>query len=105
MSGDLRVSTAHLRALAAKQVAAAAVVKSATEVAEGVDTSVRKTHGVIAWSTAAAVEAIAHARRGAGLGMEGVSQGMATDLEASAAAYERSDATAGAVLDHQMHPR
>lgn len=52
MSGDLRVATAKLRELAA-------------------DTSVRVTHGVIAWSTA-------------GLGMKGVAEEMADKLGTSA---------------------
>jgi hypothetical protein len=37
--------------------------------------------GVIAWSTPAAVEAMAHARRGAGAGIEGISEVMATALD------------------------
>jgi hypothetical protein len=105
MSGDLRVITAHVRELAAKQDRAAADIKSATSAPVGVDTSVRHTHGVIAWSTAAAVEAIVHARRSAGAAMEGVSEGMATDLKDAAAAYDRYDDSAGTAIDDQMHPR
>jgi hypothetical protein len=105
MSGDLRVITAHLRELATKQGRAAAAIESATSAPVGVDTSVRHTHGVIAWSTAAAVEAIVHARHGAGARMEGVSEGMATDLKDAAAAYDRIDGMAGSAIDDQMPPR
>jgi hypothetical protein len=105
MSGDLRVTTAHLRELAAKQRQAATEIGSAAEVADGVDTSVRMTHGVISWSTAAAVEAVQNARRVAGSGMEGVSEGMADTLDASAAAYDRIDGLAGGRLGDQMQPR
>lgn len=105
MSGDLRVTTAHLRELAAKQRQAATEIRSAAEVAEGVDSAVRMTHGVIAWSTAAAVEAVQNARRLAGSGVEGVSRGMAERLDVSAAAYDRIDGAAGGRLDDQMPPR
>jgi hypothetical protein len=105
MSGDLRVTTAHLRELAAKQRQAATEIRSAADVAEGVDTSVRVTHGVIAWSTAAAVEAVQKARRAAGAGVEGVSEGMADRLEVSAAAYDHIDGLAGGRLDDQVRPR
>ena len=105
MSGDLRVTTAHLRELAAKQRQAAAEMRSATEVVDGVDTSVRMTHGVIAWSTAAAVEAVQNARRTAGTRVKEVSDEMADKLDASAAAYDRIDEVAGVRLYGQMRPR
>jgi hypothetical protein len=105
MSGDLRVTTAHLRELAAKQRQAATEIGSAAVVADGVDTSVRMTHGVISWSTAAAVEAVQNARRAAGSRMERVSEGMADNLDASAAAYYRIDGLAGGRLGDQMQPR
>jgi hypothetical protein len=76
MSGDLRFATAKLRELAAKQRHAATEIRSAVEVADGVDTSVRETHGVISWSTA-------------GSGMKGVAEEMADKLGTSARAYDR----------------
>jgi hypothetical protein len=105
MSGDLRVTTAHLRELAAKQRQAATEMRSAAEVADGVDTSVRETHGVIAWATAAAAEAVQNARRAAGSAVEGVSEGMADNLNVSAAAYDRIDGLAGGRLGDQIQPR
>jgi hypothetical protein len=105
MSGDLRVTTAHLRELAAKQRLAASEIRSAAQVADGVDTSVRVTHGVISWATAAAVEAVQNARRTAGSEMEGVSEEMADNLDLSAAAYDRVDTLASSRLGGRMHTR
>ena len=106
MSGEaLRVTTAHLRELAAKQAQAAAEITSATEVVDGVDTSLRRSHGVIAWSTAGAVEAIQHARRAAGNEMAAVSNGMSENLADAAAQYDQMDGAIGGRLDQEMRPR
>ena len=106
MSGEaLRVTTAHLRELAAKQAQAAAEITSATEVVDGVDTSLRISHGVIAWSTAGAVEAIQRARRTAGNEMAAVSNGMSENLTAAAAQYDQIDGAIGGRLDQEMRPR
>jgi hypothetical protein len=106
MSGEaLRVTTAHLRELAAKQAQAAAEITSATEVVDGVDTSVRMSHGVIAWSTASAVEAIQHARRTAGNGMATVSSGMSENLADAGSRYDQIDGALGGRLDQEMRPR
>jgi hypothetical protein len=106
MSGEaLRVTTAHLRELAAKQAQAAAEITSATEVVDGVDTSLRKSHGVIAWSTAGAVEAIQRARRGAGNEMAAVSHGMSEKLLDAAAQYDQLDDAMGGRIDQEMRPR
>jgi hypothetical protein len=105
MSGDLRVATAQLRELAAKQRQAATEIQSAVEVVDGVDTSVRVTHGVIAWSTAMAVQAVQNARRAAGSGMKGVAEEMADKLDASAGAYDGIDGMAGGRLGDRMQTR
>lgn len=106
MSGEaLRVTTAHLRELAAKQAQAAAEITSATEVADGVGTSVRKSHGVIAWSTAGAVEAIQQARRGAGNIMAAACNAMSEKLLVAAAQYDQLDGAAGGRIDQEMRPR
>jgi hypothetical protein len=102
MSGDLRVATAQLRELAAEQRHAATEIRSAVEVADGVDTSVRVTHGVISWSTATAVEGVQNARRAAGSGMKGVAEEMADKLDASAGAC---DGMAGGPLGDRMQTR
>lgn len=74
MAGDLRVATAHLHELSAKQGQAASSLATATGVVDGVDASVRITHGPISSSTAAAVTAALKARRAAGTGMARVSR-------------------------------
>jgi hypothetical protein len=106
MSGEaLRVTTAHLRDLAARQAQAAAEIISATEVVDGVEASVRMSHGVIAWATAGAVQAIAHARRAAGNGMAAVSKGLNEHLADAASRYDQIDGAMGGHLDQQMRPR
>ncbi len=106
MSGEaLRVTTAHLRELAAKQAQAAAEITSATEVVDGVDTSLRISHGVIAWSTAGAVEAIQRARRAAGNEMAAISNGMSENLADAAAQYGQIDGAIGGRLDQETRPR
>ncbi|MDH6195701.1 hypothetical protein M2272_002341 [Mycobacterium frederiksbergense] len=99
MAGDLRVATAHLRELSAKQCQAAADLTVATGVVEGVDTSVRWTHGPIASSTAGAVEAVLTARRAAGTGMAHLSQDLGQKLTRAAGGYDRTDATMGGALN------
>jgi hypothetical protein len=103
MSGEiLRVSTSHLRELAAQQARAAAEITAATNVVEGVDASMRISHGVIAWSTAAALQAIQPVRRAAGNHMAAASHAMSEDLCAAAARYGQADGEMGARLDHEM---
>ncbi|MGV0743560.1 ESX-1 secretion-associated protein [Mycolicibacterium sp. XJ870] len=99
MSGDLRVTTAHLRELSAKQGQAAADLTTATAIVEGVDSAVRWTHGPISWSTAAAVEAAQIARRSAGVRMANASQDLGAKLTTAAGKYSGTDTTMGAALD------
>jgi hypothetical protein len=102
MSGELRVTSAHLGELAAKQRQAAAEIRSATEITEGVDTSVRVSHGVISWSTAAAVEAANTARRTAGRAMECVSGQLRDSLQLAARRYDDTDDYAEGILGAQV---
>ncbi|MBS1696731.1 MAG: ESX-1 secretion-associated protein [Actinobacteria bacterium] len=102
MSGDLRVTTAHVRELAAKQGQAAAEITSATEMVDGIDSRVRWTHGVIAWATAGAVEAAQQARRDAGATMSTASSELADRLAVAATRYDAIDAAMRAKLDDQM---
>ncbi|KWX23459.1 hypothetical protein AFM11_14330 [Mycolicibacterium wolinskyi] len=105
MSGDLRVTTAHLRELSAKQGEAAAVLTSATAAVDGVDSAVRWTHGPISWSTAAAVEAAQNARRIAGTGMANVSQDLGEKLTSAAGRYDNTDMTTAEALDGTVGAR
>jgi hypothetical protein len=102
---SLQVTTAHLRELGAKHGQAAAEISSATEAVSGVDTAIRTSHGVIAWSTAGAVEAIQHARRDAGNSVAAESQALSEHLTAAAGRYETADHASGALLDRQLPPR
>jgi hypothetical protein len=102
---SLQVTTAHLRELAAKHGQAAAEITSATEVVSGVDSGIRTSHGVIAWSTAGAVEAIQHARRAAGSSVATESQALRDNLSAAAGRYEATDRASGSRLDKQIRLR
>ncbi|OBB26893.1 hypothetical protein A5792_23830 [Mycolicibacterium peregrinum] len=93
MAGDLRVATAHLHELSAKQGEAATSLTVATGVVEGVDTAVRMTHGPISSSTAAAVATAVNARRAAGTCMAGVSRDLGAKLSRAAGGYDGSDST------------
>lgn len=102
---SLQVAIAHLRELAARHGQAAAEVISAIELVSGVDSGIRRSHGVIAWSTAGAVEAIHYARREAGISVSGESQALSDNLRGAASRYEAADDASGADLDKQVRPR
>jgi ESX secretion-associated protein EspC/F len=92
MSYDaLEVTTAHLRELAAKHGQAAAEITAAGAAVAGVDTRVRTTHGVVAWSTAAALEAIQQARADAAASIAGHSLALEENLTLAAHRYETTD--------------
>jgi Excreted virulence factor EspC, type VII ESX diderm len=105
MSTELRVLVAHLHELAAKQGEAAGAIRAATDAVDGAATSVRSTHGVIASSTAAAVDAAENARRTAGDRLEHDSRGMQQRLEQSAYLYESTDQRMDSQLDGQLRPK
>ncbi len=102
MSGDLRVTTAHLRGLAATQQRAAAEMGAATRATAGVDTAVRVSHGAIGSATAAAVTAAQYARAAAGAAMERMSVTLDGDLAAAAGRYDGADQWTGDLLGRQM---
>ncbi|KRE27312.1 hypothetical protein ASG82_12870 [Mycobacterium sp. Soil538] len=92
MSYDaLEVTTAHLRELAAKHGQAVAEMTSATAAVAGVDTRIRMSHGVVAWSTAAALEAIQQARADAAASVAGESRALEENLTCAAHRYESTD--------------
>ncbi|MBP2455116.1 ESX-1 secretion-associated protein [Mycolicibacterium lutetiense] len=98
MAGELRVATAHLYELSAKQGQAAISLTVATGVVEGVDSAVRLTHGPISSSTASAVAAALNARRVAGAGMASVSRELGAKLSRAASRYDRTDSTMSGAL-------
>ena len=101
----LQVTTAHLRELAAKHGRAAAEFTSAADALSGVDTRIRESHGVIAWSTAGAVEAIQHARRDAADGVAGDSRSLSDHLTTAAHRYEATDQSSAGRRETQVRPR
>jgi ESX secretion-associated protein EspC/F len=99
---DLRITTAHLADLAAKQAEAAFQTRSATFAVEGVDVAVRGTHGSIATAAADAVEAVLIARRGAGAKMAEISDDLGHKLADAARRYTEIDNALGEALDEQV---
>ena len=99
MSGNLRVDTALLHELSAKQGQAAADLASATQLVDGVSTSLRVTHGPISSPTADAVDAALRARRAAGAGMARASRELGDGLSCAATSYGRTDAAMSEALD------
>jgi hypothetical protein len=103
MSGDdLRVTTAHLGELSAKQAKAAAETRAATYAVEGVDAAVRSTHGSIASATADAVQAVLSVRRRAGAKMAAMSEDLSDNLADTASRYGRADDMSRGRLDNEM---
>ena len=100
----LHVTTAHLRELAAKHGQAAAEITSATESVSAVDSAIRTSHGVIAWSTAGAVEALQLARRDAGCSVARESDAMGENLASAADRYEATDRASGASIGQRLQP-
>lgn len=101
---SLQVTTAHLRELAARHRQAAAEITSATDAVTEVDSGIRRTHGVVASSTARAVETIQQARRDAGYCAAGQSQVLSGSLAAAARRYEATDLESGGRLGDQIRP-
>ncbi|MBU9762268.1 ESX-1 secretion-associated protein [Mycobacterium sp. TNTM28] len=99
MAGQLRVATAHLHELSTKQGHAATSLTVATEAGGGMPAAVRRTHGSISASTAAALAAALHARRGAGAAVAGVSRDLGEKLTRAASGYDRTDGVLGDALN------
>jgi hypothetical protein len=103
MSGDdLRVTTAHLCHLAVEQGRAASEIRSATVVAEGVDATMRGTHGTIASATARTLETVLAARRTAGQRMAAVSDDLCDKLTEAAKRYDEIDNAMSGAVNAQM---
>jgi hypothetical protein len=105
MSGELRVTTEHLRMLSAKQSAAAAQIAAAAIVADGVSTSMWVNHGLICAPTNIAVSNAELTRTNACVGMQSTSTGLAEKLNIAAMQYEQTDGQAGNKIDGKMRPR
>ncbi|UXA18228.1 ESX-1 secretion-associated protein [Mycobacterium sp. SMC-4] len=101
----LRVATAHLRELAAKQGQAAVELVSAAELVSGVDSRIRVSHGVIALSCASAVETVERTRRTAARGIAQRSSTLSSALVGAAERYQATDDVSGSALDRQVVPQ
>ena len=103
MSGDdLRVTTAHLGDLAAKQGGAAVGIRSATTMVDDADIAVISTHGAIASASASALTAVLAARSSAGLRMAAISDDLCDKLTHAANSYDRADDAVSGVLRTRM---
>jgi hypothetical protein len=92
MSGDdLRVTTAHLGDLAAKQARAAADIRSATMMVEDAEAAVRSTHGSVSSATAGALATVLAARRAAGTKIAAISDDLSDKLAQAAKRYDEVD--------------
>lgn len=103
MSGDdLRIQTAHLGDLAAKQARAAVDIRSATMLTEGAVAAVSSTHGHIASASAGALTAVLAARRSAGSKMAAISDDLCDKLAQAAKRYDQADEAMSGTLRTQM---
>ncbi|AFM14898.1 Protein of unknown function (DUF2580) [Mycolicibacterium chubuense NBB4] len=100
----VQVTTGHLRELAAKHGQAATDVTAATDAPAGVDSRIRRSHGAVAWATAAAVGEIQRARIAAGQGMAGECGALCGHLITAARRYEDTDHESGADLGRRLRP-
>jgi hypothetical protein len=102
MSGDLRVTAAHLGELAANQGRAAVGIRSATIAAEGAEAAVTSTHGSIASASVSALAAVLAARRSAGTRMAAISDDLCDKLADAAKRYDQADEAMSGTLGAQM---
>jgi hypothetical protein len=102
---DLRVTSAHVRELAARQAAAAAQIQQAAAAAEGTTASMAVTHGFVCAPAILAVQAAEAARSAACAAMAAVSTDLNENLTTAATVYDDVDAQSGQNLSGEMHPR
>jgi len=102
MSGELRVTASHLRALSGKQAVAAGDIAAATSMSARAVAAVRTTHGVIGSASADALAAIDASRRNAGSRMAEVSHRLSERLDLAASRYETVDGAMATGLDRRM---
>ena len=102
---DLKVTTAHVRELSARQGEAAAQVGAAGSATDGATQNMWMSHGVVCAAANMAVEAASAARKAACQAMAGVSQDLDQKLTTAAQRYDQIDQASQADIDGQMHPR
>jgi hypothetical protein len=102
MSGELKVTTAHVRGLAGKQGEIATEIESARAATDAVLRDVLFSHGAICGSANDALAVAVAARDSACAAMREVSTGLEEHLTAAAAAYDAADASTTGALDQSM---
>jgi hypothetical protein len=88
---DVRITTEHLKQLAANHDEAALGSQSATDVASGISKNVWITHGVASSASNSAFTQAENARRNAGERLKRASNELAAKLRDAANAYESTD--------------
>jgi hypothetical protein len=101
---DLRVTTAHVRELSARQGEAAAQLTTAATVTDGVSQSMWLSHGAICAVSNMAVAAAEGARKGACQAMSSVSADLDEKLTTAAQRYDEMDQANRRQLDERIHP-
>ena len=102
MSGELKVTTAHVRDLAGKQSEVATEIETAGAATEAVLRDVLFSHGAICGSANDALAAAVAARDSACTAMHEVSTSLEEHLNTAAAAYVAADAATSGTLDQTM---
>lgn len=105
MSGELKVTTAHVRELAVRQGAIAAEIEAAKAVTQGASWDVGVSHGGICLSASTALYGANSARERAAKAMQTTSEELHAHLAIAAAAYDRADAQTSGALGRTMAPR
>jgi hypothetical protein len=105
MSGELRVTTSHVRQLAERQGNAAQQILSAHGAAQGVSSSMMVNHGLVCATSNMAVSIAEQARAAACAKLNSTSTSLSKKLGVAASRYDQTDAQAAGKLGKEMHPR
>jgi hypothetical protein len=105
MPEDLRVTTAHVHELSARQGEAQAQIESASTVTDGLSIAMWINHGLICAPANAAVWTAEAARKSACAAMQSVSSDLSEKLDAAAQRYDEIDSANRDILDQQIPPR
>jgi hypothetical protein len=102
LSGEVKVTTAHVRDLAGRQGEIAAEIELAGAATEAVLRDVLFSHGAICGPANDALAAAVAARDSACAAMQEVSTSLQEKLNVAAVAYDATDASTSSTLDQTM---